>query len=348
MDIWLRILRQQTSYAQGGTGTSLSFNSNDASSNTKITKAKSKSALETELDKVLTELNRLETTSSPTEETPVSSRPTLIMSSDAEISLGKTYAPPPPDYVPKTMSNDAIIRTRDREIVVGVRSHHRAAISYMAGSEDEEDCDERDLQLLAETANGYSYGSGTSSAQGSIKRDGIADARANSATRGRAHSDDDLVHEFVEENELSFVIEDRETERPTKGAKDCPPAARPAPPPRSAIDSPPLAGQRKSERVQEDNPTLRSSGGTRGSRHVPAPSGPPPDRFAESKGVSAPSLSRESSAHRNDPHYAEAKGSYDDRSDSEKQRPRLFAGKYSHSFYQDGDAVHDFRDDDEP
>ena len=175
MQRWMKLLRQYTSYAHGGDGTSTDFS---------VVKTKPKrngTSLSNELDKALNQLNiiqqkqQLEQLQENIEEIDmlelnladsaprnghssvnkhrdrdtnivpvdlnVKNGGSIIMSSDSEISLGKSYAP-----VPGIKSKDRSDRTLnvDSEIVIGKKS---TAIVYYDISNDVDD-DIQDFSVL--------------------------------------------------------------------------------------------------------------------------------------------------------------------------------------------------------
>ena len=175
MQRWMKLLRQYTSYAHGGDGTTTDF----SVIRTKTPK-RNGTSLGQELDRALTQLNNLQVAKDReaeedmdvlelnlTDSVPrggvagggggnklrerqtnivpadlnVKSGGAIIMSSDAEISLGKSYAP-----LPGIRSKDRSDRTLnvDSEIVIGKKS---TAIVYYDCSNDADD-DVLDFSVL--------------------------------------------------------------------------------------------------------------------------------------------------------------------------------------------------------
>lgn len=173
MEKWLRILRQSTSYAQGGNGTSCDFSKTGAGAGARAKAASSKAcnSLASELDKALDGLNRLEADAMEKEHEAVRMdisnrinananasiaaagaresfapvRPEggqIIRSSDSEICIGKMHAPLPNEHNNKNVHNNTQFSS-DQEIVVGKTSPispnnemNNSSISYFGDDDD--------------------------------------------------------------------------------------------------------------------------------------------------------------------------------------------------------------------
>jgi len=165
MDKWLRILRQSTSYAQGGNGTSCDFRG--AGPSTKAKALAGSNSLANKLDKALDGLNQLEAdilaenheavkvdisnrinananaeaavNSNVATQLPEAGR--LIRSSDSEICMGKMHAPLPYQDPKKPVHRNTQFSS-DQEIVVGKSNPNSpagmnsSAISYFGADDD--------------------------------------------------------------------------------------------------------------------------------------------------------------------------------------------------------------------